>query len=79
MIMRWDDPDCSRDYMYSSCYKVVAQDPEDEIISDICSLKTGVALSILNSELECQQLQRAFSNSGQRRQMGISSYYHILN
>lgn len=32
------------DFIFSNCYKVIAQDPSDEVINDNSSLKTGVAL-----------------------------------
>lgn len=51
-ITMWDNPDSSRDFLYSNCYKVVAQDPKDEVIHDICSLKTGISLNIIQNELE---------------------------
>jgi len=47
-ITLWDNPNCSRDYLYSNCYKVIAQDPNDEVIPDVCSLKTGVSLEIIS-------------------------------
>ena len=43
----WSDLDSSDSYIYSNCYKVVAQDPKDEIINDNASLKTGISLKIV--------------------------------
>lgn len=43
----WRDLDSSDSYIYSNCYKVVAQDPKDEIINDNASLKTGISLKIV--------------------------------
>ena len=39
----WRDLDSSNDYIFSNCYKVLAQDPNDEVISESSSLKTGVS------------------------------------
>lgn len=47
LILFWSSPDNSRDYVFSNCYKVIGQDPNDEVIEDVCSLKTGVSLTIL--------------------------------
>lgn len=71
----WDDPDCSVDYSISNCYKVIAQDPKDDIVEDSCSLKTGVALSLIRLELESMQL----STLGAQKRISMSQYYHILN
>jgi hypothetical protein len=51
----WKNPDNARDYVFSNCYKVIGQDPNDEVIDDVCSLKTGVSLTILQQELENRQ------------------------
>ena len=34
------------DYIYTSCYKVMGNDVNDEVINDIASLKCGVAAGI---------------------------------
>lgn len=39
----WKDVDATRDYIYANCYKVIAQDPSDEVINDNASLKTGIS------------------------------------
>lgn len=51
-VTMWHNPDNALNFMYSNCYKVIAQDPRDEIVTDGCSLKTGVAHHILRNELE---------------------------
>jgi len=43
LFTMWEMPDCADDYFYSNCYKVIGQDPKDEVIPDKSSLKTGVA------------------------------------
>jgi hypothetical protein len=63
IITMWDSPDNSRDYLFTNCYKVIAQDPKDEVIDDVASLKTGVSLSILKNELDNRHLQRAILGS----------------
>lgn len=42
----------SRDYIFANCYKVVAQDPFDEVIDDNATLKTGISVEIVKSELK---------------------------
>ena len=43
----WENPSVSEDYLLSNCYKVIAQDPNDEVISDGISCKTGISLKII--------------------------------
>jgi hypothetical protein len=43
--------DSSEDYIYSNCYKVIGQDPNDEVISELASLKRGVARKSLIKEI----------------------------
>ena len=49
LITFWFDTDLTTDYIFSSCYKVMSNDPNDEIISDNASLKTGVAKKIVSN------------------------------
>lgn len=44
----WKDADSTKDYIFSNCYKVIAQDPNDEIINENASLKTGISLKIVS-------------------------------
>ena len=46
-ITMWENPSVSEDYLLSNCYKVIAQDPNDEVIGDGISCKTGVSLKII--------------------------------
>ena len=39
----WSNPPNAENYSLANCYKVIAQDPNDEIVPDSCSAKTGVA------------------------------------
>lgn len=69
--------------MYTNCYKVIAQDPADEVIPDACSLKTGVSFQVLLNEIEnkalsnvifCGQTPEVISKS-----ISVNQYYHVLN
>jgi hypothetical protein len=42
-ITMWDNPDNASNYLYTSCYKVISCDPNDDVISDSISLKTGLS------------------------------------
>ena len=44
----WDGCESTKDYIFSNCYKVISADPNDEVINDIVSLKTGVSLKLVN-------------------------------
>lgn len=48
LLTLWQEMDAASDFIYSNCYKVVSQDPKDEVINDNASLKTGVALMIVS-------------------------------
>jgi hypothetical protein len=50
-LTMWENPDNSLNYMHTNCYKVISCDPNDQVIADSCSLKTGVSMHILNNEL----------------------------
>ena len=56
----WWNTDVTTDYIFTSCYKVMANDSNDEIISDSASLKTGVAQNIINNELRVRLMEQAF-------------------
>ena len=56
----WWNTDVTTDYIFTSCYKVMASDSNDEIINDNASLKTGVAQSIINNELKVRLMEQAF-------------------
>ena len=43
----WKEIDGTEDYIFANCYKVIAQDPNDEVINDNASLKTGISLRIV--------------------------------
>jgi hypothetical protein len=77
----WQNPECSKDFLFSNCYKVLSCDPHDEVVADPCSLKTGLAMEILKNELELMQYEKALSNTslGYQKAINISQYFHILN
>ena len=54
------DSDLTTDYIFSSCYKVMGNDPNDEIIDDNASLKTGVAKKIIKNEVKVRLMEQAF-------------------
>lgn len=47
----WKETGGTRDYIFANCYKVIAQDPNDEVVNDNASLKTGVSLKIVRINL----------------------------
>lgn len=57
----WFNSDLTTDYIFSSCYKVMGNDPNDEIIDDNASLKTGVAKKIITYELKERLMEQAFN------------------
>jgi hypothetical protein len=56
----WWNTDVTTDYIFASCYKVMANDSNDEIINDSASLKTGVAQKIISKELQTRLMEQAF-------------------
>ena len=73
----------SKDYMYTNCYKVMVQDPADEVIPDSCSLKTGVSFQVLLNEIENKALSNVIFCSQNKdvisKSISIDQYYHVLN
>ena len=53
----WWDSDLTQDYVFTSCYKVIAQDTNDEVIDDGASLKSGVAHQIIKNELNVRLME----------------------
>ena len=51
--------DSSEDFFFAKCYKVVAQDPLDQIIGEESSLKTKVTKLFRNRELRARQDRRS--------------------
>lgn len=47
LLSCWDS-DTAKDYMHAQCYKLVSSDPSDTMITDLASLKTGVALRLFS-------------------------------
>ena len=47
LLSCWNS-DTVDDYIHAQCYKVISSDPSDSMISDFASLKTAVALRLLN-------------------------------
>ena len=51
ILTLWSGVDSTEDYIFTNCYKVIAQDPNDEVIHDNASMKTGVSLKIVSDLL----------------------------
>ena len=83
MFTMWSNPENGLNCINSNCYKVIANDPRDEIVSDGCSVKTSIAHQILKDELELQAENRvilAGTNIGlPGPSISISQYFHVLN
>jgi len=59
----WEHKNSARDYMYTNCYKVIAQDANDNVVPDETSLKTGVSEMVLENELHCLELQLSLQST----------------
>mmetsp|Transcript_19210 Transcript_19210/g.19203 ORF Transcript_19210/g.19203 Transcript_19210/m.19203 type:complete len:238 (+) Transcript_19210:664-1377(+) len=44
------DTDSAGDYISSHCYKVLAADPRDDMIDDLASLKSGIAIQLFTKQ-----------------------------
>lgn len=81
MMTMWENPDCASDYVSAKCYKVIGQDPNDEIIPDQCTLKTGVSLALIKQELQLAYQKANFKDQNfdlQPPKFDMDEYYHIL-
>ena len=47
LFSMWRNKESTKDYIFANCYKVISADPNDEVINDCASLKTGVSLKIV--------------------------------
>lgn len=47
ILTLWTDMEVTRDFIFANCYKVLATDPNDEVINENASLKTGISLKIV--------------------------------
>ena len=47
-----NDSDPVSDFLDADCYKVVSADPNDKMINDLASLKTGIALKVSGGDLK---------------------------
>ena len=72
----WQALDSTEAYIFANCYKVIAQDPNDEVIQDNSSLKTGVALRIIENELKNLKMEKSFT--GSKDKLSFKDYHHIL-
>lgn len=83
LITLWSDLDATSDFIYANCYKVISQDPNDEVINDNASLKTGISLAIIQAELKNRFIERTFEQGSndciEKLPTDISNdYSHIL-
>lgn len=83
LITLWSGLDATSDFIYTNCYKVISQDPNDEVINDNASLKTGISLAIIQAELKNRFLERTFEQASsdciEKLPTDISNEYsHIL-
>ncbi|OMJ78947.1 hypothetical protein SteCoe_21119 [Stentor coeruleus] len=72
LVSRWDT-NSALDYLYVNCYKIISADPQDNMINDLVSLKSGVAIRLI----ETRGLEIAEGIKPAR--LDIDKYYHILN
>jgi hypothetical protein len=71
-LTRWDF-NYSLEYLFVNCYKVISCDPHDSMINDLASLKSGVAIKLV----ETRGLEIADGITP--AQLDISKYFHILS
>ena len=72
LLTCWDT-DSATDYLYADCYKVISADPNDTMINDLASLKSGAAVKLL----ETQGLEQVPGFVPAR--LKLNKYYHILS
>lgn len=71
LISKWD-LDASIDYLYVNCYKVISADPQDFTVNDLISMKSGVAIKLI----ETRGLEIA--EGIKPAELDIAKYFHIL-
>lgn len=70
-VKKWET-EASFDYLYVNCYKILSADPHDNMINDLASMKSGVAIKLI----ETRGLE--ISEGIKPAQLDILKYYHIL-
>ena len=85
----WWNTDLTRDYVFTSCYKVLSADTNDEIIHEGASLKSGVANQIIETELNVRMLSQVLKPKSSESLLSKfiqpaknllgQTYFHILN
>jgi hypothetical protein len=71
--LTWWHTDSAQDFLYADCYKVISADPNDTMINDLASLKSGVAVKLL----ETQGMEQVAGFVPAR--LKLDKYYHILS
>ena len=61
-LFEWNT-DNTKDFYYSNCYKIIATDPNDEIISDGSSLKTMLSKYIIQREKSYIEMSKKVKGS----------------
>ena len=72
LVSRWK-VDSALDFLYVNCYKIISADPHDNMINDLASLKSGVAIKLI----ETRGLEIAEGINPVR--LNMKKYFHILS
>jgi len=74
LLATWNwGTDATFEYLSAGCYKVISSDPRDAMINDLASLKSGVAIRMLETQgLECVE-------GIQPAKVNLKVYSHILS
>jgi hypothetical protein len=83
-LLEWNT-DSATDFYFTNCYKVIAQDSEDTIVKENCSLKNKVSQLILTEERKFLRLKSEFVGNDVSKELNhilkeaeIKSLYDIL-
>lgn len=71
----------TNNFVYTNCYKVIGCDPNDEIIPESASLRSGITREIFRSEIERKKKHNKFNkqNNAQALMLHKKNYFHIIN
>ena len=72
IVSQWS-LDSAQDYLYVNCYKILSADPHDVMINDLASIKSGVAVKLI----ETRGLEIA--EGIVPAQLDLQRYFHILS
>mmetsp|Transcript_28712 Transcript_28712/g.28387 ORF Transcript_28712/g.28387 Transcript_28712/m.28387 type:complete len:289 (-) Transcript_28712:341-1207(-) len=71
------DSDSAGDYLAADCYKILSSDPQDKMISDLASLKSGVSYRLTTGLQE--KISSSLSKSKNFKKSHILTEQEILN